>query len=371
MKTMLSHNRLCVAAFLFFAIALPSYGDSKTEAALRAELESAKAQLASQASLAATASAKAQAAAEAGQSNAAEIKRLNAAIAEQNRLASERGNALNQQITQAKADLAQAKADLAQAKSDLSQTNARNAAATKTAIDVAAQNLAKLHAVVVQQSVRQNDLHAETEAAVAASSDAVITAAGAQTDATRQAASDASRAAAVAAQQAETARNANRALFILQIFGFAGVVAGLIAKLIQDRWAANDLRKKDAIAAELLAHKEAIAEGQRLLAIEVAKKAAHESENRDGQLYVLINSNLTAAILSELGAREALLLLLEANADRLRGEGKEVSEESLAIIEGERLKIATLKTTIADRNTQTALVHRLQERAKAEGEAGK
>ena len=306
-------------------------------------------QLAAQASLTSSAASKAQAAAEAGQSNAAEIKRLNAAIAEQNRQASERGNALNRQVDQAKADLAQA--------------NAKSEAEAKKALELAAANQANVRAVAAQQkraAVQSETTHAESVAAVKDSAEAATSAAAEQTDVARQGATDAHddarRAQELAKQQEAAARNSN----LVQFWGFAAVLAGIIAKLVQDRFTASDLRKKDAIAAEALLKKEEIAEGQRLLAIDVAAKAVNESEERYHQIHTLVNSNLTAAITSELQAREALYLLLEASADKQRAEGKTVSDENLAILAGVALKIAELKTTIADRNTQTELAARLK-----------
>lgn len=90
----------------------------------------------------------------------------------------------------------------------------------------------------------------------------------------------------------------------------------------------------------------------------VASQSAEASEATHRQLqqiHVLVNSNMTAAMRSELDARKAQLTMTLEVVDLKEKQGMEPTAEALAEIASMRAKIAELESTLGDRIIQTVV----------------
>jgi mannitol-specific phosphotransferase system IIBC component len=134
-------------------------------------------------------------------------------------------------------------------------------------------------------------------------------------------------------------------------FGTVGMLfATPIAVIISTVMARRDASKA-ASAAALVAEK-LIVETKR-----VAETAETQGRKLD-QIHTLVNSNLTAAMESELGAHKAGLVLMQEMVDLKRLSGKSPSAESLEAIKITGAKVAELRAQLDDRIKQTVVANK-------------
>jgi hypothetical protein len=251
--------------------------------------------------------------------------------------------ALRVQLAQAQADLAVANKAAAEAArkyagDGLAATN-RNAAALATVTANAA------HQAALAASRNDSANRQRTNAGDATAANAKIASEDAKAQAViaTEAAANAAEAARIARAQATNAAAGNTSLLIIQGFTFAGLIAGFLYKAWEHSADAREIRRK-----------EALAEGQRLLALDAAAGAVKDTAARLDQIHTLVNSNLTLSFVEQLDARQSVLVLLQAAIDSQLAAGHPPNAETLAVVSAARVKVAELKTTIAGREAQAA-----------------
>ncbi len=124
---------------------------------------------------------------------------------------------------------------------------------------------------------------------------------------------------------------------------FATPVAVIVSTVMARRDAARAANRAQVVADQLT-----------VANAHVAKIAVDQGKKLD-QIHTLVNSNLTAAMESELGAHRAGLILMQEIVDLKRLSGKSPSAESLEAIKLTTAKIDELSRTLGDRVRQTKI----------------
>jgi len=133
-------------------------------------------------------------------------------------------------------------------------------------------------------------------------------------------------------------------------FGTVGMLfATPVAVIISTVMARRDAQKAAKAAAVVADH---LIEAN----ANVAKTAQDQGKKLD-QIHTLVNSNLTAAMESELGAHSAALVLMQEIVDLKRLSGKSPTAQSLEAIKITSAKVAELRAQLDDRIKQTVVAN--------------
>jgi hypothetical protein len=182
---------------------------------------------------------------------------------------------------------------------------------------------------VIDSRINQAKLVEQVQEAAKAATTAAQAAASAAALAAAQTSLAASNAAAVS-------RSQNTALLITTIGGFVGLILTFVIKEVsesrQHAWARDDAKEKSA---------------------------------QLSQIHTLVNSNMTAAMESELDARKSNLILLEETISLKRSAGAEPTGETMVLMSTAKNKIHELEAQLDDRLKQT----KIAEKNRAEAEA--
>jgi hypothetical protein len=182
---------------------------------------------------------------------------------------------------------------------------------------------------VIDSRINQAKLVEQVQEAAKAATTAAQAAASAAALAAAQTSLAASNAAAVS-------RSQNTALLITTIGGFIGLILTFIIKEVsesrQHAWARDDAKEKSA---------------------------------QLSQIHTLVNSNMTAAMESELDARKSNLILLEETISLKKSAGAEPTGETMVLMSTAKNKIHELEAQLDDRLKQT----KIAEKNRAEAEA--
>jgi hypothetical protein len=137
---------------------------------------------------------------------------------------------------------------------------------------------------------------------------------------------------------------------------------------------AAEVAQKAEEAATLLQDQQASVAGKAaeaaVLLLESNKDVAKTAKITNGKLDVihqLVNSNMTAAMQSEMGALKAQLVLMHEVVDLKRAAGAAPSADALAAIEATKKKIQELQITLTDREGQAKVVADKEENARVAG----
>jgi len=155
--------------------------------------------------------------------------------------------------------------------------------------------------------------------------------------------------------------------FVLLALLIASVLAVAAAiTLIQLIRATNNERRQD--RALDLARQDAVAEQARetaALLLESNKRFASVTKTTNSKLdtiHTLVNSNLTAAMLAELGATEAGLSLMRELTDDRKARGIEPSPDAIARIRATEKRVNDLRAQVEDRQEADKTATRQGER---------
>jgi hypothetical protein len=141
----------------------------------------------------------------------------------------------------------------------------------------------------------------------------------------------------------------------------AGLIVGVLAMLGQAWQRRGEAKIRRAEKLEDWARQDAVAdkaaEAASLLLIENAKvaKATEATQGKLDVIHILVNSNMTAAMQSELDATRRDLVSLKEVARLNEEAGRKVSAEALAVIDETGQRIAKLDAELRDRLKQTQI----------------
>jgi hypothetical protein len=122
----------------------------------------------------------------------------------------------------------------------------------------------------------------------------------------------------------------------------------------------EDWARQDAVAAQA-----AEAAALLLKANERVAAATDQTNQKLDVIHTLVNSNLTAAMLAELSATEAGLVLMREMVDDRLQRGVQPSPEATARIRNTETRINELRAQVTDRQTQTELAESQLQEAKS------